>query len=252
MAIVPTTSGMPTSPNSKNPNSRPPAAAAASFTMTFTGVPVRASIDPAWAPNTSGISSCDGERPSRTAMTTMTGSSAATAPFTLIRAVSPATSSIIRTMSRVRLSPTWAMRICPAQVVTPVASRPSLTTNRVAMKMTAGSPNPASAWVRSRTPVKYSASDAPIATSPTGIRFETNARTTASRIANVIAMSLTPDPAMPAADPSSGHVRWTGAPGPSGIPMTNQTTRKTVHASRITIEYGIISDTIVPTPAVLS
>ena len=58
------------------------------------------------------------------------------------------------------------------------------------MKMTAGSPNPASAWVRSRTPVKYRASDAPIATSPTGIRFEMNARTTTNRIANVIAMSL--------------------------------------------------------------
>ena len=66
--------------------------------MTFTGVPVSASIEPAWAPNTSGISSCDGERPRRTAMTTMTGSSAATAPLTLIRAVRPATSSIIRTM----------------------------------------------------------------------------------------------------------------------------------------------------------
>ena len=157
--------------------------------MTFTGVPVRASIDPAWAPNTSGMSSCDGGRPSRTAMTTTTGSRAATAPFTLMSAVSPATSSIIRTSSRVRLSPTRAMSSWPAQAVTPVASRPSLTTNRAAMKMTAGSPKPASAWSRSRTPVKYSASDAPMATIPTGMRFETNATTTASRIAKVIAMS---------------------------------------------------------------
>ena len=46
-------------------------------------------------------------------MTTTTGSSAATAPLTLIRAVSPATSSIIRTSSRVRLSPTRAMSCWP-------------------------------------------------------------------------------------------------------------------------------------------
>ena len=113
-----------------------------------------ASIEPAWAPNTSGISSCDGDRPRRTAITTTTGSSAATDPLTLISAVRPATSSIIRTSSRVRLSPTRATSSWPAQVVTPEASRPSLTTNSVAMKMTAGSPNPARAWVRSRTPVK--------------------------------------------------------------------------------------------------
>ena len=122
--------------------------------MTFTGVPVSASIEPACAPKTSGISSCDGERPSRTPITTITGSSAATAPLTLMSAVRPATSSSIRTISRVRLSPTRAMSSCPAQVVTPLASSPSLTTNSVAMKITAGSPNPASAWARSRTPVK--------------------------------------------------------------------------------------------------
>ena len=56
--------------------------------MTFTGVPVSVSIDPACAPNTSGISSCEGDRPVRTAITTTTGSSAATAPLTLITAVS--------------------------------------------------------------------------------------------------------------------------------------------------------------------
>ena len=41
--------------------------------------------------------------PGRTAITTTTGSSAATAPLTLIRPSAPATSSIIRTSSRVRL-----------------------------------------------------------------------------------------------------------------------------------------------------
>ena len=66
---------------------------------------VSASSDPAWAANTSGMSSCDGGRPRRTAMTTTTGSSAATAPLTLISAVSRATSSIVSTSRRVRLCP---------------------------------------------------------------------------------------------------------------------------------------------------
>ena len=56
-------------------------------------MPVSASSEPAWAEKTSGISSCDGARFSRTAITTTTGSSAATAPLTLISAVSRATSS---------------------------------------------------------------------------------------------------------------------------------------------------------------
>ena len=51
-------------------------------------MPVSASIEPAWAAKTSGIRSCDDFRFSRTAMTTTTGSRAATAPLTLIRAVS--------------------------------------------------------------------------------------------------------------------------------------------------------------------
>ena len=52
-------------------------------------------------------------------MTTTTGSSAATAPLTLMSAVRPATSSIIRTSRRVRLSPTLAMSSWPAHAVTP-------------------------------------------------------------------------------------------------------------------------------------
>ena len=59
--------------------------------MMFTGVPVSASIDPACAENASGISICDGDRAARVATTTTTGMSAATAPLTLISAVSPAT-----------------------------------------------------------------------------------------------------------------------------------------------------------------
>ena len=72
-----------------------PASSEASSTSTFTGVPVSASIEPACAPNTSGIRSCDGGRFSRTAITTTTGSSAATAPLTLISAESTPTNSII-------------------------------------------------------------------------------------------------------------------------------------------------------------
>ena len=103
----------------------------------------------------------------RTAMTTTTGSSAATAPLTLMSAVSPATSSIVRARARrVRLAPAQAMSRWPAQAVTPVASRPSLTTNRRAMNSTVGSPKPASAWSSVSTPVAHSASAAPMATSP--------------------------------------------------------------------------------------
>ncbi len=58
--------------------------------MMFTGEPVSASIEPAWAAKASGISSRDAGCRVRTAVTTTTGKSAATAPFTLISAVSTA------------------------------------------------------------------------------------------------------------------------------------------------------------------
>ena len=123
---------------------RPPAA---SETITFTGVPVSASSEPAWAAKASGISSCDGERPSRTAITTTTGSSAATAPLTLISAVSSGDEQHHAARSAASGSRRPGAISCwPAQVVTPVASSPSLTTNSDAMKMTVGSPKPASAW----------------------------------------------------------------------------------------------------------
>ncbi len=57
----------------------------------LTGVPVRASSEPAWAANASGISRLDGERDSRTATTTAIGSSAATAPLTVMTAARTAT-----------------------------------------------------------------------------------------------------------------------------------------------------------------
>ncbi len=186
--IVPITKGMPATANEKNPNGGSPASVAASDTSTFTGVPVSASSDPECAANTSGISSCDGARPSRIAITTTTGSSAATAPLTLISAVSTATSVIMRTISRTRLCPAWAINPCPAHAVTPVASRPALTTNSDAMKMTAGSPSPPSDSRRSSTPVKYNASAVNRATSTTGMRSHTNRTTIPTTIAKVIAM----------------------------------------------------------------
>src|SRR6185295_19386828 len=44
-STVPATSGTPTSANSANPNGAPPASAAASDTMTLTGLPVSSSSD---------------------------------------------------------------------------------------------------------------------------------------------------------------------------------------------------------------
>ena len=47
IAIVPASSGTPTTPNSKKPNGPPADFAATSDTRTLTGVPVRASMEPA-------------------------------------------------------------------------------------------------------------------------------------------------------------------------------------------------------------
>lgn len=103
ITMVPRTSGPPVSANSKNPNGRPVASAAASLMMMFTGVPVSASIDPPWAAKASGMSSWLGASPARTATTTTTGISAATAPLMLISAESTATSRLITTISGARL-----------------------------------------------------------------------------------------------------------------------------------------------------
>ena len=87
---VPATSGRPTSANSKKPKRPAPASAAASDTRMLTGEPVSTSSDPAWAPNASGISSFDGGRPSRVAITTIIGTRAATAPLGVMTADSTA------------------------------------------------------------------------------------------------------------------------------------------------------------------
>ena len=177
-----TVSGTPTRANSAKPNRSAPASAAASAMITFTGLPVSRISDPALAAKANGISSWEGRRRWRTATTTTIGSRAATAPLMLISAVSPAAISMVNSISRRLLSPATVISRWPIQVVTPVASRPSLTTKRAAMKITVGSPKPAIASRKSMTPTKKRASAEPMATTSTGSRFQMNrATTTASR-----------------------------------------------------------------------
>jgi hypothetical protein len=102
-------------------------------------------------------------------------------------AVTAATSRQITTSSGVRPVPARPTTCWPAHAVTPVASRASLTTNSVAMKITVGSPNPASAWSRPSTPVAHNATDTPIATMPSGIRFDRKATTASARMTSVVA-----------------------------------------------------------------
>ncbi len=204
IAIVPTRRGIPTSANSKKPNAPTPASFAASETITLTGDPVSASSDPAWAPNASGMRSWEDGRPSRTERTTTTGRSAATEPLTEMSAVRKATSRSISTIRRVRLSPTRAISSCPAHAVTPEASSASLTTNSVAMKITVGSPKPATDWSKPSTPVAQRESATPIATIATGTRSRMNTATVAASTRYVIVMVLMPDLSCP---PARGHAR---------------------------------------------
>ena len=146
--------------------------------MTFTGLPVSSSSEPALPANASGMRSLDGAMPRCTAITTSIGSSAATDPLRLIRAVSTATSSITSSRSLRVLPPARPASLRPIQVVTPVASSPSLTTNRAAMRITVGSPKPATAASRSITPAASSRSADPTATTSTGQGFTTKATTT--------------------------------------------------------------------------
>ena len=86
-----------------------------------------------------------------------------------------------------RFVPARPMTCWPAHAVTPVESSDSLTTKRVAMKITVGSPNPASACPRSRMPVSQSATATPIATMPSGTRFDMNATMASARMTSVVA-----------------------------------------------------------------
>src|SRR5262245_55256245 len=118
------------------------------------------------------------------------GSSAATVPFSPISAVRPALSNMVNTSRRRELPPDFSTSVRPSHVVTPVASSPSLTTKRAAIRITAGSPKPASDSSKVSTPLKKSANAAPTATSSTGKRFHTNSTTTAARIDRLTVASL--------------------------------------------------------------
>jgi len=110
----------------------------------LTGEPVSARSEPACAPKATGSSSADGGRSSRIAIRTAADSRAATAPFGVMTAVPPATTSMRTAVSRAGRAPAPASIHRPSHAVTPVASSASPTTNSDAMNTTAGSPKPAS------------------------------------------------------------------------------------------------------------
>ncbi len=117
------------------------------MTITFTGVPVSTSNEPACAANASGSRSCDGDRPRRTAITTTTGSNAATAPLTLISAVSSADQQHREhDEARPALAGTVDQLLAGPRGDSGRIER-FADTKSEAMKITAGSPKPASAWL---------------------------------------------------------------------------------------------------------
>ncbi|WSI68941.1 hypothetical protein OG599_01965 [Streptomyces sp. NBC_01335] len=128
--------------------------------------------------------------PTRTASITTTGSSAATAPFIVISADRAATETRVSATSRQRLFPVRAARIWPALAVTPVTSRPALTTNSAATKPTTGSPKPEKIWAGVSTPMPTRASAEPRATASTGRRFSENSTTTAASTSSTREESL--------------------------------------------------------------
>ncbi len=191
ISIVPASSGRPTSANSAKPKPGRPLSSSASETRMFLGAPVSRMLAPAWAEKASGIKSSVGDCRSRIAASTTTGISAATAPPPLISAVRAPAAAMMITSRRFLLSPAFAIRICPAQAVTPVLSSAALTMNRLATNITARSPKPAIACSSVTTPSAQSDSAAPIATTTTGSRFQAkNAIVTATTRA-VLSMAFT-------------------------------------------------------------
>ncbi len=112
------------------------------------------------------------------------------------------------------------------------------------MKITVGSPKPASASSRSSTPVAHSESATPMATIATGKRSHTNSATTAPRTTNVIVLS-----SIRRARRGRDYPGWTGEPGPSGIPIRYQATKSAIQKIERITTYGSISATTVPMPA---
>jgi hypothetical protein len=195
MAMVPASRGIPTRAKEKKENGPDPASCAASETMTLTGLPVSMRSDPALPANASGMSICEGGSWIRVASTMTSGRSAATEPLRVISAVRIAQRTQTATSRRERCVPARATICWPTHVVTPVASIPSLTTNRVAMNITTGSPKPARTAVDDSTPVAQRDSAVRIATTPTGSRFQTKRTTTAARMSRLrVASSIESHP----------------------------------------------------------
>lgn len=121
---------------------------------------------------------------------------AATAPLTLMKAVTTATRRETTTSTGTRRVPARRVTWLPAQAVTPVASSASLTTKSEAMKRTTGSPKPASACCRSSTPVAHRLTATPTATTLSGTRPDTKATMAARRMSRVavIARARLSDP----------------------------------------------------------
>ena len=93
--------GRPISANSGSPNPPAPACTDASWTMTLTGLPDSVGDAPALQANASGTRIRDGRIRARRATATVTGSSAAAAPLTVITALTTAARPV--TVSRMRV-----------------------------------------------------------------------------------------------------------------------------------------------------
>ena len=188
ITIVPISSGTPTRANSKKPKPPTPASEAASDTSTFTGVPVRASIEPAWAAKASGISSWLVGRRWRRASTTTIGSRAATAPLTLMIAVSERRQEHHRDEQPPPVAAGDGRQLLarPRRHARRVEGRAD-DEQRGDEQRPSGRRSRRAACPRSSTPVAASVSEAPIATISTGKRFQTKRTTVPASTHSTIA-----------------------------------------------------------------
>lgn len=118
------------------------------------------------------------------------GSKAATAPLTLMTAVRNAVKIMMRTISRVLLSPAYLTSNPPIQVVIPEASIASATTKSAAMRMTVPEPKPEKASSMLIIPVANKSRATPRATISTGSLFQTKMTFVIARIISMVAISV--------------------------------------------------------------
>ena len=159
ITTVPTRSGSPTRAKEKNGNGPAPASCDASETITLTGLLISSSSPPAAAREgdrheqlrrrpADPLGEQDHERQQRRDRAVEGDQRRRAAPTAGTPRPGPGRAPL----------PARSISARPAQVVTPVESMPSLTTNNVAMKMTTGSPNPATASFVVTRPVAHSPS----------------------------------------------------------------------------------------------